>query len=195
MKALHANSFANSFAQPVVLWFSSSSSQLKTSSHQSHLKVWLIIETCAWYQCAASISYQLTMISHTVYTWMKWLTFDDKQLSQQSFKVLSMVKLITEYLVLELQSLLQQFSICWVFSTMRFYMSLKIERITLFLKILWLNILAVSPAYTQGPYQAQTIHKKKHNSWGGQSWWLMDSGLPTSGLPPSGQFWGGQSWV
>ena len=123
-------------------------------------------------QCAASISYQLTMISHTVYTWMTWLTFDDKQLSQQSFKVLSIVELITEYLVLELQSLLQQFSICWVFSTVRFYMSPKIERITLFLKILWLNILAVSPAYTQGPYQAQTIHKQ-FNSWGGHpdDWW------------------------
>ena len=45
----------------------------------------------------------------------------------------------------------------------------------------------------QGLYQAQTIHKN-HSSWGGQSWYLIDSGLPTSGLPPSGQSWGGQSW-
>ena len=72
-------------------------------------------------------------------------------------------------------------------------MSPEIVWITLFFKILWLNILSVSPAFTQGPYQAQTI-RKKINSWGGQSGWLMDSGLPTSGLPPSGQSWGGQSW-
>ena len=72
-------------------------------------------------------------------------------------------------------------------------MSPQIAQITLFFKILWLNTLAVSSAFTQSPYQAQTIHKI-HNSWGGQSWWLMDSGLPTSGLPPSGQSWGGQSW-
>ena len=74
----------------------SSSSQLKTSSHQSHLKIWLILETCASYQCAASMSFQLMMISHTVYTWMtQWLTAE-KQLSQQSFQVLSIVKLLRE---------------------------------------------------------------------------------------------------
>ena len=84
-------------------------------------------------------------------------------------------------------------SVVWLFSTVRFLMSPQIAQITLFFKILWLNILSVSPAFTQGLNQAQTIHQKL-NSWGGQSWWLMDSGLPTSGLPPSGQSWGGQSW-
>ena len=37
--------------------------------HTSHIwKCWLILETCASYQCTVSISFQLMMISHTVYT-------------------------------------------------------------------------------------------------------------------------------
>ena len=51
----------------------------------------------------------------------------------------------------------------WLFSTVHFQMSPQISRITLFLKILWLNILAVSEAFTQCPYQAQRIHKKLYS--------------------------------
>ena len=77
-----------------------------------------------------------------------------------------------------------------LFSSVWFIMSPQIAKIMSFFKILWLSILSVSLAFTLGLYQSKTIHQKL-SSWGGQSWWLMDSGLPTSGLPPSGQCWGG----
>ena len=65
-----------------------------------------------------------------------------------------------------------------LFFTLWFIMSPQIAKIMSFFKILWLSILSRSLAFTLGLYQAKTINQKL-NSWGGQSWWLMDSGLPT----------------
>ena len=48
----------------------------------------------------------------------------------------------------------------WLFSTVHFQITPQIARNNLFFKILWLNTLAVSLAFTQCPYQSQTIHKK-----------------------------------
>ena len=102
-------------------------------------------------------------------------------------RIWSQVKMSTMY------NLHHDIVVVRLFSSVWFIMSPQIAKITLFFKILWLSILSVSPAFTLDLCQAKTIHLKL-NSWGGQSWWLMDSGLPTSELPPSGQSWGGQSW-
>ena len=73
----------------------------------------------------------------------------------------------------------------WLLSTVRFQMSPVIAWITLFFKILWLNALAKSPAFTQGPHRAQTIHKK-HNVGVGNpdDWWTQN--CPPRDCPPVG---------
>ena len=92
------------------------------------LKVWLILETCASYQCASSISFQLMMFSHTFYTLLK---------SSCLFKCFQLLSLYAS--CWNFNHFFSNSAFVWLFSTVLFQTSPQIARITLFLKILLLN--------------------------------------------------------
>ena len=146
------------FALTAALWSSKFHLQTWKIVHTKHIwKLSLILETCASYECAASISFQLPMNFTVVdFCWRAEVT----TVSSIAFNCWGMLAARTSITSSAIQHL---------FDSVSFSMSPQIAWITLFFKILWLSTLAVPLAFTQGPYQAQTIHKKI-NSWGGQFW-------------------------
>ena len=160
--------------------------------------------------CAVSITFQLMSSTEKCSTWwwlvtlftLEWHSCWLFLKSSSHSSLFKCFQLLRDASCWNFNQFFNNSAFLLLFTIVRFQMSPEIAWIALFFKILWSNTLAM-PQYSPRAHIKHKQFIKKHNSWGGQSWWLMDSELPTSGLlgnavekyrwpPPP---WGSRHWL